>query len=110
VKLLFDHNLSPRLIKHLADLYPDSNHVYLLGLDQSPDEEVWEFARRGGFLLVTKDADFSDLCLLLGFPPKVIWIRRGNCATAAIEAILRNHHEDITLLERDEVVGVLTLF
>jgi predicted nuclease of predicted toxin-antitoxin system len=110
VKLLFDHNLSPRLIKHLADLYPDSNHVYLLGLDQSPDEEVWEFARRGGFLLVTKDADFSDLCLLLGFPPKVIWIRRGNCATAAIEAILRNHHEDIALLERDEVVGVLTLF
>ena len=111
MKLLFDHNLSPRLIKHLADLYPDSNHVYLLGLDQSPDEEVWESARRGGFLLVTKDADFSDLCLLLGFPPKVIFgIRRGNCATAAIEAILRNHHEDITLLERDEVVGVLTLF
>lgn len=110
MKLLFDHNLSPRLIKHLADLYPDSNHVYLLGLDQSTDEEVWEFARREGFLLVTKDADFSDLCLLLGFPPKVIWIRRGNCATAAIEAILRNHHEDITLLERDEVVGVLTLF
>ena len=110
MKLLFDQNLSPRLIKHLADLYPDSNHVYLLGLDQSPDEEVWEFAWRGGFLLATKDADFSDLCLLLGFPPKVIWIRRGNCATAAIEAILRNHHEDVTLLERDEVVGVLTLF
>ncbi|HEX8282159.1 MAG TPA: DUF5615 family PIN-like protein [Pyrinomonadaceae bacterium] len=110
MKLLFDHNLSPHLIKRLADLYPDSSHVYLLGLDQSGDEEVWEFARRGGFLIVTKDADFSDLCLLFGFPPKVVWIRRGNCETAAIEAILRNHHDDIKTLERDEVVGVLTLF
>lgn len=110
MKLLFDHNLSPRLMKRLADLYPDSNHVYLLGLEQSDDEEVWEFARRGDFLIVTKDADFSDLCLLLGFPPNVIWIRRGNCKTATIEAILRKHYEDIGALERDEVVGVLTLF
>ncbi|HEX8351870.1 MAG TPA: DUF5615 family PIN-like protein [Pyrinomonadaceae bacterium] len=110
MKLLFDHNLSPRLIKRLADLYPESNHVYLLGLDQSDDEEVWEFARRGNFLIVTKDADFSDICLFLGFPPNVIWIRRGNCKTAAIEAILRKHYEDIEALERDEVVGVLTLF
>ena len=46
MKLLFDHNLSPRLVKRLADLYPDSTHVYLLGLDQVADKEVWEFARR----------------------------------------------------------------
>jgi predicted nuclease of predicted toxin-antitoxin system len=110
VKLLFDHNLSPRLIKRLADLYPDSSHVHLLGLDQSEDEEVWESARRGGFLIVTKDADFSDLCLLQGFPPKVIWIRRGNCKTAAIEAILRKHYSDVEALERDQVIGALTLF
>lgn len=82
----------------------------MLGLDRSDDEEVWECARREGFLIVTKDADFNDLCMLLGFPPNVIWIRRGNCKTAAIEAILRNHYEDVEALERDEVVGVLTLF
>jgi predicted nuclease of predicted toxin-antitoxin system len=110
VKLLFDHNLSPRLIKLLADLYPDSEHVYLLGLDQSKDEDVWEYAKRGGFIMVTKDADFSDLCLLLGFPPKVIWIRRGNCATRDIEAILRRHHDDVKAIVSDEIMGVLTLF
>jgi predicted nuclease of predicted toxin-antitoxin system len=79
VKLLFDENLSPKLVKQLADLYPDSNHVYHLGIDLVPDEEMREYARREGFVIVTKDSDFSDLCILLGFPPKVIWIRRGNC-------------------------------
>jgi predicted nuclease of predicted toxin-antitoxin system len=110
VKLLFDHNLSPRLIKHLADLYPHSNHVYLLGLAEADDEGVWELARREGYLVVTKDADFSDLCMLFGFPPKVIWIRRGNCETKEIADILRRHFEQIRALDADEAIGVLTLY
>jgi predicted nuclease of predicted toxin-antitoxin system len=110
VKLLFDHQLSPRLVKSLADIYPDSNHVYPLGLDRADDKIIWRHARDEGFLIVTKDADFSDLCVLLGFPPKVIWIRRGNCKTSAIEAILRHHYADIEVLDRDTIVGVLTLF
>ncbi len=109
MKLLFDHNLSPRLVKFPADIYPDSNHVYPLGLDQVSDKEIWEYARRESFLIVTKDADFSDLCMLLGFPPKIIWIRRGNCQTSAIETMLRHHHEDVETLDKD-IMGVLTLF
>lgn len=61
-------------------------------------------------MIVTKDSDFSDLCILLGFPPKVIWIRRGNCSSRDIEAILRDHNPDIEALSRDEVMGILTLF
>ena len=110
MKLLFDHHLSPRLVKSLADIYPDSNHDYALGLDQADDIIIWEHARSEGFLIVTKDADFSDLCMLPGFPPKVIWIRRGNCKTSAIEAILRHHYADIEALNKDVIVGVLTLF
>jgi predicted nuclease of predicted toxin-antitoxin system len=110
VKLLFDQNLSPRLVRSLADIYPDSNHVYPLGLDQVSDREIWEYARREGFLVVTKDSDFSDLCMLLGFPPKLIWIRRGNCQTSAIEAMLRHHRSDIEALDQDVANGVLTLF
>ncbi len=93
MKLLFDQNLSPRLVARLADLYPAS-----------------AFAGREGFTIVTKDADFSDLCLLRGFPPKVVWIRRGNCTTDAIEQILRHHHDDIRNLEADGATGVLALF
>lgn len=110
MKLLFDHNLSPSLVNRLRDLYPESNHVYRLGLDQVPDTEVWEHAKREGFLIVTKDADFSDLSLLRGFLPKIIWIRRGNCKTADIEAILRIHYDDIEQLNSSEAIGVLTLF
>ena len=109
MKLLFDQNLSLRLVTWLVDLYPDSNHVYPLGLDRVPDHEVYEYARREGFLLVTKDADFSELSLLQGFPPKVIWIRRGNCSTATIEQILRRHYDDIKALDTDPILGVLTL-
>ncbi len=110
MKLLFDHHLSPKLVKRLTDLYPESNHVYLLGLDQAEDKDIWAYARQESFLVVTKDADFSDLSLLLGFPPKVIWIRRGNCSTSAIEAILRQHFNDIEALDQDQIIGVLTLF
>jgi len=106
VKLLFDENLSPTLVKRLADLYPDSNHVHKLEIDRNSDEELRDYARRGG----TKDSDFSDLCILLGFPPKVIWIRRGNCSTSSIEGIRRTHCEAVETLDRDEIVGILTLF
>jgi predicted nuclease of predicted toxin-antitoxin system len=110
VKLLFDQNLSPRLVTRLADLFPDSAHVHPLGIAQATDKVVREFAGREGLLVVTKDADFSELCLMLGFPPKVVWLRRGNCQTRDIEDIIRRHHRDIEALNADNLVGVLTLF
>jgi predicted nuclease of predicted toxin-antitoxin system len=109
MKLLFDQNLSPRLVARLTDLYSGSNHVYLLGLDRVTDQEVYEYARREGVLLVTKAADFSDLCVLRGFPPRVIWICRGNCSTTVIQEILRRHYDDIKTLDADPIMGVLTL-
>src|SRR5688500_1422285 len=110
MKLLFDQNLSPKLIKTLGDIFPNSNHVFTLGLDESNDTEVWEYAKDNDFALVTKDADFGDLSILRGFPPKVIWIRRGNCKTSDIEAILRNNVEAIKELETEEQIGLITLF
>lgn len=82
MKLLFDHHLSFRLAHRLADLFPDNSHVVSHRLDRASDTVVWEFARANGFTLVTKDADFSDLSILRGFPPKVVWVRLGNCTTA----------------------------
>lgn len=110
MKLLFDQNLSPKLAHRLADLYPDSSHVYLLGLDTVPDRMIWEYARDHEFMIVTRDADFSDLSVMLGFPPKVIWIRRGNCTTGEIESMLRSNYEAVQSLVQDESVGLLTLF
>lgn len=50
------------------------------------------------------------MSILRGFPPKVIWIRRGNCTTAEIEKTLRNNFQAIEQIEGDEVIGLLTLF
>jgi len=110
MKLLFDQNLSPRLVNRLADLYPNSQHVSFIGLDQADDRAVWEFANQNDFTVVTRDSDFSELSLLQGFPPKVIWVRRGNCSTNQIEEILRSHNENIRQFNENPNFGVLTLY
>lgn len=110
VKLLFDQNLSPKLVNNLADIYPKSNHLDLLGLGTADDVIVWKYAEQNGFIVVTKDADFADLSVLFGFPPKVIWIRRGNCSTKDIEEILRDYKTEIEDLEINLTSGILTLF
>jgi predicted nuclease of predicted toxin-antitoxin system len=110
VKLLFDHNLSPKFVQLLADISPHSNHLFLIGLDQAPDRDMREYALREGFIVVTKDSDYSELCQWLGFPPKVIWIRRGNCRTSDIEQLLRDRLADIEDLNASLTIGTLTLF
>ncbi|HET9713980.1 MAG TPA: DUF5615 family PIN-like protein [Pyrinomonadaceae bacterium] len=110
MKLLFDHNLPPSLVARLTDLFPQSEHVFAIGLDRSSDLEIREYAGREGLVIVTKDADFSDMCVLKGFPPKIIWIRRGNCSTRDVEELLRQHNTEIEDLGADPMNGVLTLF
>jgi predicted nuclease of predicted toxin-antitoxin system len=94
----------------LADIFPEADHVYQVGLAQALDLIVWEYARQNDYVLVTRDSDFNDLSVLLGFPPKVIWIRRGNCSTRAIEEMLRTHKDAIEAFGQDTEAGILTLF
>ncbi len=109
MKLLLDQNLSPRLVGRLGDLYPGSTHVSQHGLGDADDLEIWTFAQKAGYLIVSKDIDFSELGSVRGFPPKVIWIRRGNCTTAEIEGILRQHEKAVRTLHENEKVGLLML-
>ena len=89
MKLLFDENLSRRLVARLADLFPESSHVVLEGLLQNPDIVVWEYAKAREFAIVTADADFYELSTTFGPPPKVIWLRRCDYPTATAEELLR---------------------
>lgn len=72
MKLLFDQNLSRHLVQQVADQYPNSQHVFLLGLHEVADVIVWQYARDQDYVIVTKDADFSELSTVLGAPPKVV--------------------------------------
>lgn len=109
MKLLFDHNLSPRLVNRLADLYPHTSNTSLAGLDRATDLAVWLYAQTHGYTIVTKDADFNDVSVLRGFPPKVIWIRLGNCTTGDLETILRRGHAAIVDFINDPTAGILEL-
>jgi predicted nuclease of predicted toxin-antitoxin system len=88
-KFLFDENLSPRLVALLADLYPASTHVEDVGLISAMDDAIWAHAAAHGLAIVTKDDDFRQHSFLRGHPPKVIWLRFGNCSTQIIAAALR---------------------
>ena len=90
MKLLLDENLSPRLVELLADLYPGMEHVEHLWLGSADDDRVWLHAKTHGFTIVSKDSDFADISVLRGAPPRVIWIRLGNCTTSAVAFLLRN--------------------
>ncbi|HMA33375.1 MAG TPA: DUF5615 family PIN-like protein [Chloroflexia bacterium] len=109
MKLLFDQNLAPGLVTRLADLYPDSVHVSSVGLAKAPDKAVWTYARDHNCVIVTKDADFSDLGVMGGFPPRILWLRLGNCTTQQIEALLRTRYQTITDWDSDPESGICEL-
>jgi len=109
VKLLFDQHLSPRLVENLSDLFPGSEHVFRVSLDRAVDTEVWDYARQLGFTIVTKDADYSELSEVRGFPPKVLWVKLGNYSTAQIASAIRQRYDAIIRFEGDANSGILIL-
>ena len=109
MKLLFDENLSHRLVGNLSDLYPDSEHVRSAALKEASDTEVWEFARAQYYKIVSKDSDFQQRSLLLGFPTKVIWVKLGNCSTRLVETLMRDHGAIIAEFEADSTAAFLIL-
>jgi predicted nuclease of predicted toxin-antitoxin system len=99
VRLLFDEQLSEELVQTLCDVFPDSLHIRLMDAGGAADSTVWQLAREHQCVLVTKDEDFHRLSVLRGAPPKVVWLRVGNCATEDIARLLRDHSEDIRRFE-----------
>ena len=110
MKLLFDQNLSPLLASRLSDVFAESVHVQDVGLGQADDADVWKYAGDNGYAIVSKDSDFHERSVYLGAPPKVVWIRRGNCSTDAIELLLRGQAEAVKNLLSDDVARFLILF
>lgn len=109
MRLLFDEQLSNRLPRLLADCYPDSLHIESLDLGGAPDVILWQAAVVQGFVLVTKDEDFHRLSVMHGAPPKVVWLRLGNCTTQDIVDLLRKHVEDIKQFTAQDEAAFLEL-
>ena len=109
MSVLFDQNLSRRLVALLAAEYPGSEHVESAGLLGADDLTVWNYAAGRGLMVVSKDSDFRHLALLYGPPPKVIWLRVGNGPTSVVEALLRARLADVQTFAADPVLALLAL-
>lgn len=93
----------------LADLYPESQHVREVGLKESDDADIWEYAKLNDFVITTKDEDFQQRSLLYGFPPKIVRLRVGNCKVRTIEDLLRRHSVSIHTFSLDTKRSLLLL-
>ena len=109
MKLLIDENLSPKLVQLLADIFPNSTHVREVGLQAADDPVVWAYARDNSFILLSKDADMHQRSFVFGHPPKVIWVRLGNCSTADVERLLRLYIAEINSFDQDLYASFLSL-
>jgi predicted nuclease of predicted toxin-antitoxin system len=96
LKLLFDQNLPSRFITSLADLFPDSEHLRFIGLAAADDQTVWDYARENGFAIISKDSDFHQMSFLYGAPPKIVWLRCGNCSVVELEGVVRKNYSEIS--------------
>lgn len=75
----------------LDEKHPGSTHVRNVELGGGDDADIWDRAKTGGFVVITKDADFEQRSFLHGAPPKVIWLRLGNCSAQEARAFVLRH-------------------
>jgi predicted nuclease of predicted toxin-antitoxin system len=109
IRLLFDQNLSYRLVARLKEHYPGSVHVATLGLESASDIEVWKFAKENRYTLVTKDSDFNDICTLHDFPPHIIWLRLGNSRVSKAEESLIKFQTQICSIVEENETGIIEI-
>jgi predicted nuclease of predicted toxin-antitoxin system len=109
MKLLFDQNISFRILKNLSEDFNGSSHVITEGLKNASDFEIWEYAKIHHFIIVTQDSDFNDLYLIKGFPPKILWFQTGNLKTIELTLMLRMKLSDIIEFNNNEELGCLEI-
>ena len=109
MRLLFDENLSPQLVRLLNDLFPNSVHVRDVGLKAADDPVVWKYAQDNSLIICSKDSDMHQRSFVLGYPPKVVWVRLGNCSTSEVVNLLRKHFAAIEAFAADDYASFLTL-
>jgi predicted nuclease of predicted toxin-antitoxin system len=102
MKLLFDQNISFRILQKLDDVFQEAEQVRTVGLEGATDSEIWNYAQEHDYAIVTFDADFADIAYLRGFPPKIIWLRTGNMITQKIADLLYENREIMKEFLTDE--------
>jgi predicted nuclease of predicted toxin-antitoxin system len=109
MKLLFDENISHRILKRIIDYFMESIHFSTIRENRFTDLDIWSYAEKNGYTIVTFDADFYEWQLIRGYPPKLIWLRLGNTKT---EIIARELIDNLKLIQNfisDKETGLLEI-
>ncbi len=93
----------------LSDIFPGAAHLRDFDMTRANDNAIWEFAKGNGFTIVSKDDDFHQRSFLYGHPPKVVWLRLGNCSTGEVAETLRAGVEHLSSFEADPLAAFLVL-
>jgi predicted nuclease of predicted toxin-antitoxin system len=110
MRLLFDQNISFRITKKIQVFFSECKHVSDCGLSDKEDSEIWQYAKRNEYIIVTFDSDFYDISIINGHPPKILWIRSGNLTTTEIAQLLIDNQEAIqSFIENDEFKDIACL-
>lgn len=109
MKILLDQNLSSVLCDRLRNIFPELTHVKSHNLQTATDTMIWEFSKDNSYTIVTKDSDFNEIAIVNGFPPKLIWIKKGNCSTKVIENLLIDNFQRINNFISDTENAILII-
>jgi predicted nuclease of predicted toxin-antitoxin system len=102
MKLLLDANISWKLSNELKPVFGECTHVDLIGITvPAEDIDIWNYALKNGYIIITKDNDFVDLLEIKGFPPKIVLLKTGNNSSKALLELLINMRPMIEDLENN---------
>ncbi len=112
MKVLIDQNISYRIVPRLTHLFEELVHVKSLSWIDWNDYDIFINARLQGYTaVITLDEDFNILLLEYGKPPKVIWLKTGNCSTQVLSEIIISKIEIInSFLEDNDDFDCLEIY
>jgi predicted nuclease of predicted toxin-antitoxin system len=88
IRFLIDAQLPPGLARQLINRGYATEHVNRVGLGNTSDSVIWQYATRTSATLITKDEDFVALAVQEPIGPQVVWIRVGNISNDALWRVL----------------------
>ena len=109
MKFLLDQNISFRVAKLLEELSYESVHVSGVGLKNSTDFEIWNYAQQNDYIILTHDIDFDDISARYGFPPKIIRLNTGNMSNKDTADLIFRHYKEIESFSFNEEIGLMVL-
>ncbi|MDR2865033.1 MAG: DUF5615 family PIN-like protein [Spirochaetaceae bacterium] len=109
MKILLDANISWKSTKILSPILGECLHVDNIGITvPARDIDIWNYAKKNEFIMITKDNDFIDLLEIKGYPPKIVLLKTGNNSSKALVQLIINSKKLIQELNENDY-GILEL-